>query len=188
MRVDELARSRKIPTRELLPLFFALFPREQGHAVVVNALLSVDGIDANYALASKQRCDVTRVGIFLDFVRRSGTTGTRAGGPHAGPQHVPGAKRNRIDHSRPHGFFFRPLLQAKTGDTALLLAAQNGNIEVINALLAVDGINVNAGPKDGTTALLLYASWAVQFHPDGGQIGFAWLPTRVSHVGPQHVW
>ena len=39
--------------------------------------------------------------IILDFVRRSGTT--RAEGPHVGPQHVRGAKRSRIDHSRAHG-------------------------------------------------------------------------------------
>ena len=25
-----------------------------------------------------------------------------------------------------------------------------------------------------------YASWAVQFHPDGGQLGLVWLPARAT--------
>ena len=64
---------------------------------------------------------IIRVGIFLDFVRRSGTT--RAEGPHwahgfldfassstrtpHGAHDVRGAKRSRVDHSRAHGFFYR---------------------------------------------------------------------------------
>ena len=39
-----------------------------------------------------------RVGMCLDFVRRSGTTRTMH--PHVGPQYVRRARRNRID---PHG-------------------------------------------------------------------------------------
>ena len=38
---------------------------------------------------------VFRVGVLLDFVRRSGTT--RAEGPHGGASYVRGAKRNRIN-------------------------------------------------------------------------------------------
>ena len=45
--------------------------------------------------ASEESGDIFRVGIFLDFVRRSGTT--RAEGPHGGALHVRRAKRNRID-------------------------------------------------------------------------------------------
>ena len=43
----------------------------------------------------KEAVTFSRVGILLDFVRRSGTT--RAEGPHVGPQHVRRAKRDRID-------------------------------------------------------------------------------------------
>jgi hypothetical protein len=33
-----------------------------------------------------------------------------------------------------------------------------------------------------------YESWAVQFHPDGGQFDFVWPSARTPHVGPQYVW
>ena len=55
--------------------------------------------------------NVFREGIFLDFVRQSGTT--RAEGPHVDPQHVRRAKRNRIDHSRAHGLIAPPCAMAK---------------------------------------------------------------------------
>ena len=62
----------------------------------------------------QQSGNVFRVGIFLDFVRRSGTTcaraegalgalTARAEGPHGA--HVRGARRNRID--RPSRVFYR---------------------------------------------------------------------------------
>ena len=49
-------------------------------------------------LITNESGDIFRVGIFLDFVRRSGTT--RAEGPHGGALHVRRAKRNRIDRHR----------------------------------------------------------------------------------------
>ena len=60
--------------------------------------------------------DIFRVGVLLDFVRRSGTT--RAEGPHGGASYVRGAERNRVD-CRPRiivPFFFRraPTLAART--------------------------------------------------------------------------
>ena len=59
------------------------------------------------ARARKWSGNIFRVGIFLDFVRRSGTT--RAEGPHGA--HVRRAERNRIDR-RPQiilPLFFRPM-------------------------------------------------------------------------------
>ena len=47
-------------------------------------------------LLAKQGGNIFRVGVFLDFVRRSGTTRT----PHGGASYVRGAKRNRIDPHR----------------------------------------------------------------------------------------
>ena len=58
-------------------------------------------IPSHRALASKKSGNIFRVGIFLDFVRRT----TRAEGPHGA--HARGAKRNRIDHWRAHGSFHR---------------------------------------------------------------------------------
>ena len=50
-------------------------------------------------LPTKQSGRIFRVGMFLDFVRRSGTTRTMH--PHGGvPQYVRGARRNRIDPHR----------------------------------------------------------------------------------------
>ena len=46
-------------------------------------------------LLTKKSGDTFRVGIFLDFVGRSGTARTE--GPHGGASYVRGAKRNRID-------------------------------------------------------------------------------------------
>ena len=45
------------------------------------------------------------MGLFLGFVRQSGTT--RAGGPHRGASYARGAKRNRID--RPSRVILPPL-------------------------------------------------------------------------------
>ena len=33
-----------------------------------------------------------------------------------------------------------------------------------------------------------YASRAVQFHSDGGQSDFSWLPARTSHGGASYMW
>ena len=58
--------------------------------------------------ASHKSGNISRVGIVLDFVRRSGTT--RAEGQHVGPQHVREANRNnrnRVDHSRAQESFCR---------------------------------------------------------------------------------
>ena len=49
-------------------------------------------------LVTKKSGSIFRVGIFLDFVWRSGTTRTE--GPHGGASCVRGARRNRTD---PHG-------------------------------------------------------------------------------------
>ena len=38
------------------------------------------------------------------------------------------------------------------------------------------------------SGLLRYASRAVQFHPDGGQVDFVWLPARTMHPHGAHVW
>ena len=76
----------------------------------------------------KEKGDTFRVGLFLDFVRRSGTTRTMH--PHVGPQYVRGAKRNRIG---PHWGgverlmrrtidFFRTLM-AKMSPVAFCLAS-----------------------------------------------------------------
>ena len=46
---------------------------------------------------------------------------TRAEGPHGGASYARGAKRNRIDHSRTHGSFYRPLFQAGVVGTACKL-------------------------------------------------------------------
>ena len=58
------------------------------------------------SITTKKSGDLFRVNVFLGFVRRSGTT--RAEGPHVGPQHARGAKRNRVDHSRAHGLVYLP--------------------------------------------------------------------------------
>ncbi len=42
------------------------------------------------------------------------------------------------------------------GDTALMLAAEEGHTEAVNALL-VNGANINAINKDGWTALMIAA-------------------------------
>ena len=55
--------------------------------------------------ASEQSSNTFEWGFSRGFVRRPGTT--RAEGPHVGPQHVRGAKRNRVDQSRAHGLFYR---------------------------------------------------------------------------------
>ena len=45
-------------------------------------------------------------------------------------------------------------------------------------------------PKVATDQPLVYASRAVQFHPDGGQFGFVWLSARTMHPhgGASYVW
>ena len=54
------------------------------------------GEEAEADLLTKKRGKIFGVGIFLGFVRRSGTTRT----PHGGASYVRGTKRNRIG---PHG-------------------------------------------------------------------------------------
>ena len=159
VRVDELARSRKIPTRNSLPPFF--FPNRprgrprRGHAhgpcaderdrlLVLHGVPGQGGVVRCWRVrarvwqvllrgfhggrgvrgpgrereavgrrhrhvpqalhhpgSGKKSGKIFRVGISLDFVRRSGTARTE--GPHGGASYVRRAQRNQFDHSRAHG-------------------------------------------------------------------------------------
>ena len=89
VRVVSLTRSRKTPTRKLLPGLL----RGQGLAARRRAAPKYETGDPTYVIASEKGRGVVRAAMFLDYVRRSGTT--RA--PHVCPQRVRGAKRNRTD-------------------------------------------------------------------------------------------
>ena len=49
-------------------------------------------------------------------------------------------------------------LRDADGTTALMLASEAGNVELLQRLIAVSGADVNATREDGTTALMTAAS------------------------------
>ena len=101
--------------------------------------------------------------IFVDFVRRPGTT--RAEGPHGGASYVRGAGRHRIDHSRAHRLLHLPAPFRRYLVSTMKLKARF-NVDLANTL-----------PLDPRRC----ASRAVQFYPHGGQFDSARLPARTMH-------
>ena len=77
-------------------------------AVALPVTFTLTVID--YAVRVKKSGYMFRVGVFLDFVRRSGTT--RAEVPHGGASHVRRAKRSRIDR---RARIILPRLRARPG-------------------------------------------------------------------------
>ena len=128
-------------------------PRPATVSITVdNNLLSKRAVNSTAGTAHsarKKNGDIFRVGIFLGFVRRSGTTRTE--GSHEGASYVRGAKRNRIDHSRAHGLFYRPF-------------------SFFRPFLSPP-----------TEPPRWYAWRAVQFHHNGGQVDFTRSPARTPH-------